>query len=126
MHGIAPQGSRHDPKLWELTKSCYTALRHGVLFWGGAVRSQGLDSVILVRHFQLKIFYHYKKYAFKKPDLDMIHAHTKRVFMTMKGGAVCLLQVTEISNSSKIYIISCSVHMHGLMFFSSVVREYFM
>lgn len=86
--------------------------------------SQGLDSVILARHFQLKIFYHSKKYAFKKPGPDMTHTYTRRIFRTMKCGAVCLLQVTEISNSSKnIYNFSqCSHAWSG----NSVMREYFM
>lgn len=52
----ALQGSGDGPKLSELKELLISATRHRIWILGGAVRSQELDSMVLVDPFQLRIF----------------------------------------------------------------------
>jgi len=55
----AAQGSGHSPELPEFKKYLHNTHRHRVWILGGAVWSQELSTMILVRTFQLMIFYDY-------------------------------------------------------------------
>jgi len=51
------QGSDHGPELPEFKECLDSILRHGVWILGGPVWSQGLDMVVPVSPFQLRMFY---------------------------------------------------------------------
>jgi len=53
----AAQGSGHSPDLLEFREHLDSALRHWDWDCGWCCVELGLDSVILVGHFQLRIFY---------------------------------------------------------------------